>query len=251
MPKQPISELFLNNIDVLPLWVKQVLYLKTRDKLRAELAEFLDILVSDNLMQYYIPKLTYSGKEEASTRSKRLPEEFYTFFTECVKEHSLFEITLANYWTFEQTCSIFVKAIDLQLVNIPKDETIYSIAQFMAGKIRTGEMLKRLHKIDIMQLEKALRIQKVREEEGQKVKTAELMIELGYITSKDVDILLAFKDDAKKRFVMGVGFSLIKPTTDEDTQTLIKSIQKEIKRLDEENRLLKNRLRKILNLKSQ
>ena len=249
MGQQPISELFLNNIDVLPLWVKQVLYLKTRDKLRAELAEFSDILLSDNLMQYYIPKLTFAGKSELETREKRLPDEFYTFYQNCANSHDLFEITLANYWTFAQTCSIFVRSIELQFITIPDDESIISIAQFMAGKIRTGEMLKRLGKIDVLQLEKAIRIQKERNESGTPVKMAELMIELGYITDKDINILLAFKDDAKKRFVMGIGFSLVKPHNEAETQTLVKGMQKEIKRLDEENRILKNRLRKILNIK--
>lgn len=249
MGQQPISELFLNNIDVLPLWVKQVLYLKTRDKLREELAEFSDVLLTDNLMQYYIPKLTFAGKTELETREKRLPDEFYTFYQNCSNGNDLFEITLANYWTFSQTCSIFVRSIELQLITIPEDETIISIAQFMAGKIRTGEMLKRLGKIDVLQLEKAIRIQKDRNESGNPVKMAELMIELGYITDKDINILLAFKDDAKKRFVMGIGFSLVKPHNEQETQILVKGMQKEIKRLDEENRILKNRLRKILNIK--
>ena len=249
MNSQPISELFLHNIDVLPLWVKQVLYLKTRDKLREELAEFLDVLVTDNLMQYYVPKLTFAGRTELETREKRLPEEFYTFY-KCVQNgNDLFEITLANYWTFTQTCSLFVRSIELQYVNIPENESIISIAQFMAGKIRTGEMLKRLGKIDVMQLEKAIRIQKERNEQNKPVKMAELMIELGYITEKDVKILLAFKDDAKKRFVMGIGFSLVKPRDEQETQILVRGMQKEIKRLDEENRILKSRLRKILNIK--
>ena len=250
MAEQPISELFLNNIDVLPLWVKQVLYLKTKDKLRDELADFLEILVSDNLMQYFVPKLTFAGKTELNTHEKRLPGEFYTFLEECTKEHDLFEITIANYWTFEQTCSIFVRAIDMQFLELPEEDIIISVAQFMAGRIRTGEMLKRIHKIDVIQLEKTLRVQKMREQEGRPIKTAELMIELGYITEQDIKVLLAFKEDAKKRFVMGIGFSLVKPTNDEETQTLVKGLQKEIKRLDEENRILKNRLRKILNIKN-
>ncbi len=249
MTSQPISELFLHNIDVLPLWVKQVLYLKTRDKLREELAEFLDVLVTDNLMQYYIPKLTFAGRTELETREKRLPEEFYTFYTGVQNGNDLFEITISNYWTFAQTCSLFVRSIELQYINIPENESIISIAQFMAGKIRTGEMLKRLGKIDVMQLEHAIRIQRERNEQNKPVKMAELMIELGYITEKDVKILLTFKDDAKKRFVMGIGFSLVKPRDEQETQTLVRGMQKEIKRLDEENRILKSRLRKILNIK--
>ena len=249
MGQQPISELFLNNVDILPLWVKQVLYLKTRDKLREELAEFLEILTTDNLIQYFIPKLTFAGKNELVQRQKRLPEEFYTFYKGVSEGNDLFELTLANYWTFQQTCSIFVRSIELQFVSIPEDETVISVAQFMAGKIRTGEMLKRIGKINVIQLEKALRLQKEKEEKGTPQKFAEILIELGFITEDDVKILLAFKDDANKRFVMGVGFSLVKPKDEKDTQTLVRGMQKEIKRLDEENRILKNRLRKILNIK--
>ena len=249
MGKQPITELFLNNLDILPLWVKQVLFIETRDKLRAVLAQFSDALLSNNIIQHFTPKLTFAGKTELETRSKRLPEEFYTFFHNCASGFDLFEITLANYWTFAQTCSIFVRSIELQFLNVPEDEVIIAVAYFMAGKIRTGEMLKRLGKIDVMQLEKAIRIQKERNENGDNVKMAELMIELGYITEKDIKILLAFKEDAKRRFVMGVGFSLVKPRDEAEAQTLVRGMQKEIKRLDEENRILKSRLRKILNIK--
>ncbi len=246
---QPISELFVDNINILPLWVKQVLYLKTRDRLRAELAEFMDVLLTDNIMQYYVPVLTYAGKTEFEFHERKLPEEFYIFFKGCMEGHDLFEITLSNYWTFAQTCAVFVRSLELELLVLPEDESIISVARFMAGKIRTGEMLKRLHKISIMQLEAAIRIQKERTEAGDPVKMAELMIELGYITERDIKILLAFKDDAKKRFVMGVGFSFVKPKDEHDAQVLFSGLQKEIKRLDEENRLLKSRLRKILNIK--
>lgn len=248
MGSQPISELFLDNIDALPLWVKQVLYLETGEKLRDELAQFVDVLLTENIIQYYVPKLTLAGKNELEVRSRRLPEEFYTFFKNCLDGHDLFEISLANYWTFAQTCSVFVRAVELQLLGIPESETMYAVAQFMAGKIRTGEMLKKLGKIDIMQLETALRTQKERNENGANIKMAELMIELGYITDKDITILLAFKEDATKRFVMGIGFSLVKPKNEYEAQTLVRGLQKEIKRLDEENRLLKARLKKILNI---
>ena len=49
MSEQRVSELFLNNIYVLPLWVKQVIYLKTKEKLTEELAEFLDLLNPEKL----------------------------------------------------------------------------------------------------------------------------------------------------------------------------------------------------------
>ena len=64
MSEQRVSELFLNNIYVLPLWVKQVIYLKTKEKLTEELAEFLDLLNPEKLMQHYVPVLTFKRSEE-------------------------------------------------------------------------------------------------------------------------------------------------------------------------------------------
>ena len=249
MGDQPISDLFLDNINALPLWVKQVLYLKTGDKLKDELAQFIDVLLTEDILQYYAPKLTYSGKVEMETHERKLPEEYYTFYKNCKAGCDLFEIALANYWTFAQTCSIFVRSAELQMLDYPDNDTMFSVAQFIAGKIRTGEMLKKLGKINVMQLETALRAQKERYDRGESIKMAALMIELGFITDKDISILLSFKEDASKRFVLGIGFSLVKPKNEAEAQTLVKSLQKEIKRLDEENKILKNRLRKILNIK--
>ena len=249
MNKQPITELFLDNVDVLPLWVKQVLYLQTKNKLKESLQDFLEMLTVDNLIQYYIPRLTFAGKEEFNTRAKRLTEEFYTFFKAALEGYSLFEITLANYWTFKQTCFVFVRSLEMQLVSLPEEENMVSVAQFIAGSIRTGEMLKRLGKITSVELDKALRLQRVKQESGENAKIAEILIQMGCISEDDVKILLAFKEEATKRFVMGIGFTFVKPRNEDEAQTLVRGMQKEIKRLSEENTILKTRLKKILNIK--
>ena len=77
MTEQKVSELFLNNIYVLPLWVKQVIYLKTKEKLTDELAEFLDLLNPENLMQHYVPELTFKGKRELEKRELACFDENY------------------------------------------------------------------------------------------------------------------------------------------------------------------------------
>ncbi len=248
MSKQPVSEIFYNNVYVMPLWVKQVFYLKTRDRLRVELAEFMDVMLEDNLMQYYVPKLTGQGLSEFSSSANTLPKEFHSFIEHCTQEHDLFEITLSNYWTFAQTCFVFVRSVELGFIELPKNDRIYALAQFLAGRIRTGEILRKLGKIDIKQLDDVLRIQKDRIAAGRQVKIAELMIQLGLIIEKDIKILLAFKEDAKRRFTMGVGLSLVNSENQETNQTVLSGLQKEIKRLDEENRILKGRLRKLLNI---
>lgn len=248
MSEQKVSDLFLNNIYVLPLWVKQVIYLKTKEKLTEELAEFLDLLNPENLMQHYIPELTFKGKKELEKRELGLPENFYIFLSKCSNQNDLFEITLANYWTMAETSKIFARSVELELVSLPESDKTYAIAQFLAGKIRTGEVLRKLGKLDITQLEKSIREQKERQKRGDNMKIADVMISLGYITDKDVKILLAFKEESRKRFIMGMGLSFIKSENPSDQQRIYANMQKQMKKLDQENRILKDRLRKILNI---
>ena len=135
-----------------------------------------------------------------------------------------------------------------EFIEIPKCESNYAIIQFLAGKIRTGELLKRLGKIDVIQLETAIREQKSRGQQGENAKIAQIMIELGYITEKDVKIVLLFKEESKKRFIMGLGLASLKMDNQETVAQVYQNLQKELKRLEHENRILKARLRKLLNI---
>lgn len=250
MTQQKISELFLNNIYALPLWVKQVIYTKVKEKLKEELADFLDLLNPDDLLQNSVPKLTYKGKREIEQRTLGLPEDYYIFLQNIAEGFNMFEITLSNYWTMAESSKILVRAVELELVEKPEGERILVVAQFLSGKIRTGEILRKLGKIDIDQLEKAIREQKERNKEGGDIKIADVMISMGFITNADVDILLAFKDESKKRFIMGLGLSTLKIDGNDmsEKQQLVNNMQREMKKLDHENRILKARLRKLLNI---
>ena len=83
---------------------------------------------------------------------------------------------------------------------------------------------------------------------ARKIKIADCMISLGYITDKDVKVLLAFKEESRKRFIMGMGLSFIKADNPSDQQKIYANMQRQMKKLDQENKILKNRLRKILNI---
>ena len=248
MELQKNSELFLNNIYVLPLWVRQVIYLKTEQKLSEELDEFLDLLNPKEPIQFLVPKITFKGKMELDERKYNLSDQFYTFLDNCLSNFDMFEITLRNFWTLAETSSIFLRAVEKELIEIPKCESNYAIIQFLAGKIRTGELLKRLGKIDVMQLENAIREQKNRANTGGNTKIAQIMIELGYITEKDVKIVLLFKEESKKRFIMGLGLASLKMDNQETVAQVYQNLQRELKRLEQENRILKARLRKLLNI---
>lgn len=249
METQKNSELFLNNVYALPLWVRQVVYLKTEEKLNEELDNFLDILNTKEPLQFLVPALTYKGKRELEERSGNMSEQFYIFLENCRDKYDIFEITLRNFWTLAETSSIFVRAVEKEFIEIPRLERNYIIIQFLAGKIRTGELMKRLGKIDVIQLESAIREQKKMNEQGSNAKIADVMISLGYITEKDVKILLMFKEESKKRFVMGLGLASLKMENQATVAQVYQNLQRELKRLEQENRILKSRLRKLLNIK--
>ncbi len=248
MELQKNSELFLNNVYALPLWVRQVVYLKTEQKLSEELEDFLDLLNPKEPIQFMVPKITFKGKRELEERACNFSEQFYAFLENCIEKFDVFEITLRNFWTLAETASIFVRAVEKEYVEIPDCERNYVIIQFLANKIRTGELMKRLGKIDIIQLENAIREQKRLLEEGKKERIADIMIGLGYITEDDIKIILRFKEESKKRFIMGLGLASLKMDNQATVAQVYQNMQKELKRLEHENRILKTRLKKLLNI---
>lgn len=246
---QKNSELFLNNVYALPLWVRQVVYIKTEEMLSRELDDFLELLNPKEPLQFVIPKITFKGKRELEERSANLSDQFYTFLDNCTDNFDIFEITLRNFWTLSETAAIFVRAVEKEFIEIPQCERNYVIIQFLANKIRTGELLKRLGKIDVIQLENSIREQKKRNEAGDNIRIADVMISLGYITEKDIKIILLFKDESKKRFIMGLGLASLKMDNQTTVAQVYQNMQKELKRLEQENRILKSRLRKLLSIK--
>ncbi len=249
MEQQKNSELFLNNVYALPLWVRQVVYIKTEQKLSEELDNFLDLLNPKEPLQFVVPKITFKGKKELEERSNNLSDQFYIFLENCMEKFDIFEITLRNFWTLSETSAIFVRAVEKEFIEIPDSERNYVIIQFLANKIRTGELLKRLGKIDVIQLENAIREQKRKVEAGNNIRIADVMIELGYITERDIKIILLFKEESKKRFIMGLGLASLKMEKQETVAQVYQNMQRELKRLEHENRILKSRLRKLLNIK--
>ena len=67
---QKISELFIQNIKNLPMWVKQVITKEIFDDLNKKLDEFSELSEVTDLFQYMCPKLTFRGKQELQAKSQ-------------------------------------------------------------------------------------------------------------------------------------------------------------------------------------
>ncbi len=243
-----VSDLFTENIDALPLWVKQVAYRKMENSVKSELYHFMNILNPNKLVQEIVPKITFKGKNEFEGNT--IFGDIRIFVQSIVMGQNLFDIAVNNFWTLAHVCKILVKCVDLEYVEGFGADPNYAIAQFLSGQIRTGELLKRLGQLDVLQLRQALEEQRAQKEMGNDIKIADVMIQLGFITEADAKILLNFKEDAEKPLIMGFGFTTIKfDETNNKHKELIMNLQREFKNIVQENKVLKERLRTVLNIK--
>ena len=113
---QKISDLFIQNVKNLPLWVKQVITKEIFDDLNKKLEEFSQLAEVDNLFQYMCPKVTFKGKQELQEKSLVLSEGYYIFLQELLNGNTIFEITIKNNWTLADSAKIFVRLIELEFL---------------------------------------------------------------------------------------------------------------------------------------
>ena len=247
---QKISDLFIENMKNLPLWVKQVVTKEIFDDLNKKLREFSELASIDDLFQYMCPKVTFKGKQELQERNLNLSQGYYIFLQDLMDGNTIFEITIKNNWTLADTAKIFCRLIELEYLNITDYATNknVAVAMFIAGKLKTGEFLKRINKISAIQLEQAIRHQKELNEEGRHIKMASILIKLGFVTDTGLDSLLLLKDEARKRLPINIGFIPSIHGNQEDEQDQVSRLQREISRLENENAIMKKRLKKLLNI---
>ena len=248
---QKSTSIFIKNMQNLPMWVKQVLAVEFSEDLNRKLADFKDLVQGDNLFQYIVPKTTVKGKQELSSKNMNLSEGYYTFLNDATEGlNTIFDITVKNNWALADSAKIFIRLYELEFILAPAhdDEISMAIAMFIASKIKTGEFLKKIKKIDAIQLEQALRYQKQLNEEGRHIKMASILIKMGFITDIGLDSLLMLKEEAKRR-LQSVA-SIVSPETDnqEENESQIARLQKEITRLENENLVMKKHLKKLLHM---
>ena len=247
---QKISDLFIQNLKNLPLWVKQVITKEIFDDLNKKLEEFSELAEVNDLFQHMHPKVTIKGKQELEEKTLKLSDGYYVFLQDLIDGCSIFEITIRNNWALADSDKIFVRLLELEFLSIPDYATNknVAIAMFIAGKLKTGEFLKRINKISVIQLEQANRYQRDLNQEGRHIRMASILIKLGFITDKGLDSLLLLKDEAKKRLPINVGYISTKLITPQEEQNQISRMQREISRLENENAIMKKRLKKLLNI---
>lgn len=241
--KKNIFSSFLEKLFTFPLWVKQVIYFHLFENLAESLSE--DFINADkaDIFHLHTPTLSFAGKAEMEERRANCEPNVYIFLTNVNEGLNFLEIAMNNFWTMEEVAQYYIFCLEQDYLKSASSEYVYAMAGFMSGKFRTGEYFKRVGKINVDQLEQTIVKQREYAEQGDPKKMAEIMIEQGFITNKDSHSLLIIKQESKKRFIL-------------DTEVVPENLGADIKsseeykeiidKLHEQNKILKEQLKKLL-----
>jgi hypothetical protein len=193
---------FLQEIFSLPVWIKQIIYLELKEQLESSaIKACMNLSKKEDCLQLYIPKLTYSGKKELETKSKKLSAETYVFLECAYQNISIMDIAIKNNWNLCECSKYFLEAMESNLVMSPTSAYVKGTALYMSGKIRLGEYFVNIDKITIEQLDEALRKQKKMEEAlGDRPGLAEILISLNFLSRMDTEGILLLKEDCGKYY---------------------------------------------------
>lgn len=237
---------FAQKILNLPLWVKEIVYFMLKKNLQETLPCSNIDTREEDLYQYLCPEITYAGKKQYEKLQANSPNSDDAKFLQALLQNlSIIEITLNNAWTLEETSQIYYSCIENQFVAVPENPVILAKAAYFANKIRIGEYLKRVGVINVDQLEQAMRIQRDSELANEKRGFASILVDMGFVTRNDTDNILLIKQESKKRFILNFNTS---ESSTETTNLALEESEKQIEKLSYENRLLKAKLREMLNL---
>ncbi len=198
-------DFFIQQIRVMPLWVKQVIYAMLRLELESTLSKrTLDTFGYDDLMQLMVPEVTPLGQRELDQPNTQTSQGVLKLLQMAKHQKTVINIAIANSWTLEQ-CAVYLKeALDKQFINPPKSPVIRGTIDYLAGHTRLGEYLVKINRLTVEQLDQALRTQKYIEESmGERTGIANVLINLGFIHKVDSESILFLKEESKKPYQIG------------------------------------------------
>ncbi len=238
--KKNIFSVFLDKVEDFPLWFKQIICLKLSEELKIQVCEKFLKEKSDDIFSLYSPILTFKGSEELRKRSCGFDLNMYNFLDYCKNNSSILEISLNTFLSMEEVAKYFIFCVEQDFVEKPENISIYAMAGFIAGKFRTGEYFTEKGAITEVQLQKALNAQP-----NSSKKIAEILVDMGFISQEDVSAMLAFKEEAKKRFILDTN---VVPVGETGFCQKEYEYNAEIENLKAENALLKKKISQLLEI---
>ncbi len=243
--KKNIFDLFLEKVLSVPLWIKQVIYLRLEKEMQSfNCDEFLREHKED-IFSTFVPTLTFKGKTELTEHKCGLDTNIYNFLQGCANEYSLIEISINTFLSMEEVAKYYELCLEQNFIKIPDSKEIHAMAGYISGKFRIGEYFKQRETIDVDQLQKAILAHRDAQESGNPKKFGEILVELGFVTDNDLKALLVLKEEAKKRFILD--YTTI-PKSETTYTNENQKYEDEITKLKDENIKLKRKLLQLLEL---
>jgi len=236
--KKNIFNTFLEKIFDFPLWIKQVIYLKLAEEMRNNYCEDFLQIHKDDIFSTFIPTLTFKGETELKERKCGLDNNTYNFLDYCSNGYNILEISINTFLSMEETAKYYEFCLEQNFVKAPESQEIQAMAGYIAGKLRLGEYLNQKKFITDEQLLNAINIKK---SNPQKM-FGNILIELGYITDKDLKALLILKQEAQRRFILD--YNTV-PKSQIQYMTQNQQYEDEINTLKNENIELKRKMRQL------
>ena len=241
-----VFELYLKKFMELPLWVKQVFYVKLKEDIsRYNCTNFLETS-SEDMFSLYVPTLTFNGRTELQDHKNGLDSNIYNFLNLCEKNYSIIEISFNMFLTMEETAKYFMFCMEQNYIEAPESDEIFAMAGFISGKFKTGEYFTKNKLLTFEQLQSALEEQQKREDAGEKrLKYLEILNKMGFVSADDHRVIFQLQEEAKKRFVLD--YNLV-PDSERTFQNQEEKNSAEVEALKLENKKLKEKLLQLLKL---
>lgn len=243
--KKNLFDLFLEKVLTVPLWIKQVIYLKLAQEMRENACEDFLLNHPDDIFSTFVPILTFKGKTELMERKCGLDANIYNFLQGCSNDYSMLEISINTFLSMEEVAKYYELCLEQNFIKVPESKEIHAMAGFIAGKFRIGEYFKQKGAITVDDLQKAILTHKGLVSTENPQKFGEVMVSLGLVTQDDLKAVLILKEESKKRFILDYN-TVPKPEAAAANEK--EEFEKEIAALKDENIKLKRKMIQLLEL---
>ena len=237
---------FMSDLLLLPIWIKQLMYVYLRYKLEEELTpQYLNSYEIEDIFQLHKAVLTYKGKKELEIKSLGFPANHYIFLKDSLDGLTIAELTIKNNWNLFEVSNAFIDCLDKELIAMPSSVKMVELVRYMSGRTRIGEYFLRTGQITMEDLETVLAQQeKIKKATNEQVGSATVLVNMGFVPESEIKAVLRYKEESRKRFLM----ESLNPNEAVGAEDDSVSLKATNERLLKENKILKLQLRKLLNL---
>lgn len=200
--KRNIFLLFIQELTSLPLWVKQVILVYLRKDLESYMSADLITTDEEKIFHIYRPTISKFGMEELDKKNEEYSEEFYNFLYDCANNLSILEMSIEKKYSMEDVSKLFMLAYNKKYIKQEIPVSVVAIAMFISGQCMTGEYFQKVGKLSEEQTQIILTQQKEQDKYGEHTKFAELMVENGFVETKDIKSLITLKEEAQRKAVL-------------------------------------------------